>query len=59
LHDGRAAELEEAVLLHGGQAARSAQKFFQLTPEQRLEIETFLKSLTAPVAAELAQADRR
>jgi CxxC motif-containing protein (DUF1111 family) len=59
LHDGRAANLEEAVALHGGQAARSAQNFFQLKPEQRLEVETFLKSLIAPVATDLARAEQR
>jgi mono/diheme cytochrome c family protein len=58
LHDGRAANLEEAVALHGGQAGRSMQKFFQLPPQERLQVETFLKSLTAPVATELARADR-
>jgi CxxC motif-containing protein (DUF1111 family) len=57
LHDGRAANLEEAVALHGGQAARSAQKFFALTPEQRLEIEVFLKSLAAPDTLEVARAE--
>ncbi|HZW35157.1 MAG TPA: di-heme oxidoredictase family protein [Isosphaeraceae bacterium] len=56
LHDGRAATLEEAVAFHGGQAARSAEKFFQLPPEQRRAVEIFLKSLTAPAATELAQA---
>jgi CxxC motif-containing protein (DUF1111 family) len=57
LHDGRATNLEEAVALHGGQAARSAQKFFQLTPEQRLEVEVFLKSLTAPDTLEMTRAE--
>jgi CxxC motif-containing protein (DUF1111 family) len=48
LHDGRAQTLEEAVALHGGQGAASAQKFMQLAPRDRLQVEAFLKSLTAP-----------
>src|SRR5262249_19675873 len=49
LHDGRAQTLEEAVALHGGQGAASAQKFMQLAPRERLQVEAFLKSLTAPI----------
>ena len=48
LHDGRAENLEQAVAFHEGQAARSAQQFFLLSPRQRQKIEAFLKSLTAP-----------
>ncbi len=48
LHDGRAENLEQAVAFHEGQAARSAQQFFLLSPKQRQKIEAFLKSLTAP-----------
>ncbi len=48
LHDGRAQTLEQAVALHGGQASGSAQKFFQLSPTERLQVEAFLKSLVAP-----------
>jgi CxxC motif-containing protein (DUF1111 family) len=48
LHDGRAETLEQAVAMHGGQAAQSAQKFFELSPRERREVETFLKSLVAP-----------
>ena len=48
LHDGRAQTLEQAVALHGGQGAASAQKFFQLSPTERLQVEAFLKSLVAP-----------
>ena len=46
-------------LLTCGQAARSAQKFFQLKPDEQLQIESFLKSLTAPEASGLAQSDQR
>jgi CxxC motif-containing protein (DUF1111 family) len=48
LHDGRAATLEQAVALHGGEAAGIAQRFFSLKPVERLKIEAFLKSLAAP-----------
>jgi RNA polymerase sigma factor (sigma-70 family) len=50
LHDGRAADLEEAVALHGGQARASTRRFFALTAEDRFQIEVFLKSLVAPSA---------
>jgi CxxC motif-containing protein (DUF1111 family) len=48
LHDGRAETLEQAVAMHGGQGAQSGQKFFELSPRERREVETFLKSLVAP-----------
>src|SRR5262249_26209602 len=48
LHDGRAATLEEAIRLHGGQGARSAQRFAQLRPEVQTQLIAFLKTLRAP-----------
>jgi CxxC motif-containing protein (DUF1111 family) len=48
LHDGRADTLEQAIALHGGEAARSAQRFFELKPEERMKVMAFLKSLRAP-----------
>lgn len=48
LHDGRAQTLDQAVVLHGGQGSTSAQAFFRLSPTERLQLETFLKSLVAP-----------
>jgi CxxC motif-containing protein (DUF1111 family) len=54
LHDGRAQTLDEAVALHGGQGAASAQKFMELAPRERHQVEAFLKSLTAPAPVELA-----
>jgi CxxC motif-containing protein (DUF1111 family) len=48
LHDGRAESLEQAIALHGGEAARSAQRFFELSTEERLQVMAFLKSLGAP-----------
>jgi len=56
LHDGRAQTLEQAVAMHGGQGADAAQKFFQLSPRERLQIEAFLKSLVAPPPVRLARA---
>ncbi len=55
LHDGRAQTLEQAVAMHGGQGESSAQKFFELSPRERLQIETFLKSLVAPPPVQLAR----
>jgi CxxC motif-containing protein (DUF1111 family) len=48
LHDGRAQTLEEAVAMHGGQGTGAAQAFFRLSPKERQEVESFLKSLVAP-----------
>jgi CxxC motif-containing protein (DUF1111 family) len=51
LHDGRAQTLEQAVAFHGGQGTASAQKYFMLSPTERLQLEGFLKSLVAPSPA--------
>jgi len=51
LHDGRADTLEQAIAFHGGQGSKSALKFFQLKPEERAQLISFLKSLTAPEPA--------
>lgn len=48
LHDGRAATLEEAIRLHAGQAARSAQHFLGLAPAEQAHLLTFLKTMRAP-----------
>jgi CxxC motif-containing protein (DUF1111 family) len=48
LHDGRADTLDQAVALHGGEATNIAQKFFGLGARERQQVESFLKSLTAP-----------
>ena len=50
LHDGRAPTLEDAIHQHGGQAARSRQQFDQLSPEERVQVIDFLKTLRAPAA---------
>lgn len=45
LHDGRARSLEEAILWHGGEAARSQREFRRLSREDRQALLTFLESL--------------
>ncbi len=49
LHDGRASTLDQAVALHGGEGMGSARHYFMLSPEERFQIQAFLKSLVAPV----------
>lgn len=48
LHDGRAKTLDEAITLHGGQGARSAAAYGQLSPDRREQVVAFLKTLRAP-----------
>jgi CxxC motif-containing protein (DUF1111 family) len=45
LHDGRAATIEEAVRLHGGEATASRDRFAALTDEERKALLEFLESL--------------
>lgn len=45
LHDGRAATLEEAILWHGGEAARSRDAFVALPAAERAQLIGFLRSL--------------
>ncbi len=45
LHDGRARSIEEAILLHGGEAMQSRTKFQQLSPEDKARLLKFLNSL--------------
>jgi len=45
LHDGRAKTLEEAVTLHGGEAARARDRFQSLSGVDRAALMKFLKSL--------------
>ncbi|WP_234571157.1 di-heme oxidoreductase family protein [Rhodohalobacter sp. 614A] len=45
LHDGRARNLEEAILWHGGEAEQSQQNFKQLSKEERDNLIKFLNSL--------------
>jgi CxxC motif-containing protein (DUF1111 family) len=48
LHDGRAATLEEAIQLHGGQASGSASRFGQLGSAEKFQLIAFLQTLQAP-----------
>lgn len=45
LHDGRAKSIEEAILLHDGEAAQSKNSFQQLPETDRLKLLKFLESL--------------
>jgi CxxC motif-containing protein (DUF1111 family) len=45
LHDGRARNLEEAILWHGGEAARSRAAYEQLPAAERAALVAFLNSL--------------
>lgn len=45
LHDGRARSIEEAILLHGGEAQQSSNSFRQLTPSDKTKLIKFLESL--------------
>jgi CxxC motif-containing protein (DUF1111 family) len=45
LHDGRARSIEEAILLHGGEAQSSRDAFGQFTDEQVKKLIRFLESL--------------
>jgi CxxC motif-containing protein (DUF1111 family) len=48
LHDGRAATLEQAIALHGGQGEESTKKFNALSLPEKQKLLAFLKSLVAP-----------
>lgn len=45
LHDGRARNLEEAILWHGGEAENAKQRYMQLAKENREALITFLNTL--------------
>ncbi|MBW7940968.1 MAG: c-type cytochrome [Candidatus Kuenenia stuttgartiensis] len=45
LHDGRATSIHQAIMLHGGEATNSRNKYSSLSVEQRNQIEKFLESL--------------
>jgi CxxC motif-containing protein (DUF1111 family) len=50
LHDGRAATLEDAIKLHGGQGTGSAASFARLSTREQTQLVSFLKTLKAPSA---------
>ena len=45
MHDGRAKRIEHAILLHGGEALKSRQKYSTLTASEKQQLITFLESL--------------
>ena len=45
LHDGQAHSIEEAILLHGGEATNSVNAFKQLSPVAKQQLIKFLESL--------------
>lgn len=45
LHDGRARSIEEAILLHGGEATNSVNAYKALSATERQQLLTFLRSL--------------
>ncbi len=45
LHDGRAANIQEAILFHGGEGNQSKTRFQQLTAEEQKQLIRFLESL--------------
>ena len=45
LHDGRAANIEQAIDFHAGEAETSRLLYQDLTEEERLDLLAFLKSL--------------
>jgi CxxC motif-containing protein (DUF1111 family) len=45
LHDGRAKSIEEAIVLHGGEAEQSSKAFQQLTALDKNKLIKFLESL--------------
>jgi len=45
LHDGRAHSIEQAIEMHGGEAAVSEKRFSALSAQEQSQLVTFLKSL--------------
>ena len=45
LHDGRAANIPDAILAHDGQGTRARQRFNALTPREVNDLLAFLNSL--------------
>jgi CxxC motif-containing protein (DUF1111 family) len=45
LHDGRAKSIEEAIILHGGEASASRNRFIQLSAAEKNAVLRFLESL--------------
>ncbi|MBL4670055.1 MAG: thiol oxidoreductase [Flavobacteriales bacterium] len=45
LHDGRATSIESAILMHGGEAVQSKNKYLLLSESEKTQLITFLESL--------------
>ena len=45
LHDGRARNIEEAILWHGGEAEASKNRYKNLTKKERQNLLAFINSL--------------
>jgi CxxC motif-containing protein (DUF1111 family) len=45
MHDGRARSIEEAILLHGGEAEKSKNQFLNLSESEKADLIKFLESL--------------
>lgn len=45
MHDGRATSIEEAILLHGGEADRSKNNYLQLSEQEKQQLIKFIESL--------------
>ncbi|MHB1179423.1 MAG: di-heme oxidoredictase family protein [Daejeonella sp.] len=45
LHDGRAKSVDQAILMHGGEAVQSKNKFLKLSSSDRTKLMKFLESL--------------
>ena len=45
LHDGRARNILEAILWHGGEAEKSKQAVIEMSKFERVQLVTFIKSL--------------
>lgn len=45
LHDGRARNLAEAILWHGGEASRSRDRYLALAPDERAALLRWLRQL--------------
>ncbi|MFO0956051.1 MAG: di-heme oxidoredictase family protein [Isosphaeraceae bacterium] len=59
LHDGRARTLDDAILFHGGEAAKVTARYAALPAVDRRSVLAFLQALTAPPAPRAAQKPRR
>ena len=51
MHDGRAANVDEAIRMHGGESNYSRQQYASLEPHERAALLTFLATLAAPAKA--------